>query len=53
MGTTPHCCRRGGGYWRTPAFRVWTATQHAKVEEILSAEPIDLLILGHTLYAKE
>jgi len=34
-------------------FRVWTATQHAEVEDILSAEPIDLLIMGHTLSAKD
>jgi len=34
-------------------FRVWTATQHAEVEDILNAEPIDLLIIGHTLSANE
>jgi DNA-binding NtrC family response regulator len=34
-------------------FRAWTAAQQAEVEKILSAETIDLLILGHTLSAKD
>jgi DNA-binding NtrC family response regulator len=34
-------------------FRVWIATQFAELENILTTRPIDLLILSHTLPARD